>query len=249
MAILDEPPFCWLDADGTARGCDVEVARIALQGAGFDDLRFQVAQFDELVPGVLADRWQLNTGMFVTPERAMMVRFTRPIWSVPDGVVLRAADVGRFSSYADLAADPQARVAVVVGQVQGEAARAAGVPAERMLTVATQAEAVQAVLAGAADAAASTAIGNRALLKREADPRLAAVEFQAGPTKNGESKDAGAFSVHPANTDLAVALDTQLAVLLGSTRHREIIRRYGLDGGAGAPTPRITKAATERMDE
>jgi len=34
LAILDEPPFCWLEPDGTAMGCDVEVATTVLRRAG-----------------------------------------------------------------------------------------------------------------------------------------------------------------------------------------------------------------------
>jgi len=223
VAILDEPPFCWLDADGEARGCDVEVARIALQESGFADITFALVEFEELIPGVLADRWQLNTGMFVTAERRALVRFTRPIWSVPDGLVVRVEDVARFSSYSEFAADPEARLAVVVGQVQGDSARSAGLPDERILQVSTQDEAVRAVLNKAADAAASTAIGNRALMQRMADPRLAAVDLDAGSTDS----PVGAFSLHPENTVVAEALDAQLAALLGSARHGEIRRRHG----------------------
>ena len=224
VAVLDEPPFCWFDADGGVHGCDVEVAQIVLRAAGFADVRFQLAQFEELIPGVLADRWQLNTGMFVTDERRAVVRFTRPIWSVPDGLVVRAEDVGRFQSYLDLAVDGGARLAVVVGQVQGDSARAAGLPHQRMVQVPTQNEAVRAVLDKVADAAASTAIGNRALVQRMADPRLAAVELT---TTTGVAAPAGAFSMHPANAALAEVLDAQLAVLLGSARHQEIRQRYG----------------------
>jgi polar amino acid transport system substrate-binding protein len=205
----------------------------------------QVA-FADLVPGLVSGRWQVNTGMFVTPERASLVRFTRPIWAVPDGLIVRAADAGRFASYADVAFDPAARLAVVVGQVQAGSARGEGVPDSRLLAYGTQDEAVEAVRTGAADAAASTAIGNRALLARSFSAgELAAVDLRApaGGLRGPQGEvPLGAFSVSHGQPALAEALDAELATFLGSPEHRALMTRYGFAAAdldtairAGAP--------------
>jgi polar amino acid transport system substrate-binding protein len=222
LAILDEPPFCWLEQDGTPSGCDVEVATTVLRRAGIEKVSVTQVTFAELIPGLVAGRWQVNTGMFVTAERRRQVRFTRPIWAVPDGLIVRVGDVGRFGSYHDLGTDPDARLGVVVGQVQGDSARRAGVPHERLVRFDTQDDAVRAVRRGEIDAAASTAIGNRALLARLRDPDLAATEL-TGPT----ATPVGAFSVGLEQTALAAALDTHLDTFLGTPQHRAIMTRYG----------------------
>jgi polar amino acid transport system substrate-binding protein len=213
MAILDEPPFCWLGEDGPT-GADVDVATTMLYRIGVDEVEFVQVEFAELIPGLVDGRWQLNTGLIITEERRRLVRFTRPIWTVPDGLIVSRDR--RFKSYVDIAADPTARLAVVTGQVQGDSARAAGIPEERILTFDTQQETVRAVQDGQAEAAASTAVGNRAILQRFSKG-LVAVDLAAGAD--------GAFS---AGEDLAERLDRALAKYLGTPEHRAVMTRYGI---------------------
>jgi polar amino acid transport system substrate-binding protein len=220
LAIVDEPPFCWLDTDGAGAGSDVEVAATVVHGAGLGSLVVTKVTFAELIPGLMAGHWHLNTGMFVTPERRRQIRFTRPIWTASDGLIVRTAAADRISSYEDIAADPGARLGVVAQQVQGNAARQAGVPADRLVVFATLDEAVRAVRAGEIDAAASTAIGNRALVARRADARLATVDLRAGTA-------VGAFSFRPEPSALADAFDAALTYFLHSPEHRAIMRRHG----------------------
>lgn len=227
LAILDEPPFCWVEIDGTAMGCDVEVATIVLRRAGIRPVSVQPVTFAELIPGLVAGRWQLNTGMFITAARRRQVRFTRPIWAVPDGLIVRSDDVGRFATYRDLGADANARLGVVVGQVQGDSARHAGVPDERLVSFATQDDAVHGVRHGEIDAAASTAIGNRALIARMDAADLVAVDLGTPAGGDRQPVPVGAFSLGLEQTALAAALDAQLAVFLGSPQHRAIMTGYG----------------------
>jgi polar amino acid transport system substrate-binding protein len=214
MAILDEPPFCWLTADGRATGCDVEVATVTLHRAGIADIDFVQVDFADLLPGLQDDRWQITTGLFITEKRRQHVRFSRPIWTVPDGLVVRRPS--RYRSYVDIAADLDARLAVVSGQVQGDSARAAGVPEDRIVRFDTQEETIRAVQDGKAEAAASTAIGNRAVLARFG-PELTVVDLPAGAD--------GGFAVAPYLMD---AVDAALDGYLGSPEHRAVMARYGL---------------------
>ncbi len=230
LAILDEPPFCWLEPGGDAAGCDVEVLSTVLGRAGIRSLVVRQVTFAELVPGVVEGRWHVNTGMFITEERRRRVRFTRPIWAVADGLIVRAADAVRFGAYGDLAARPTARLGVVVGQVQGAAARRAGVPAERLIQFATQDDAVRALRRGDVDAVASTAIGNRALLARIGDRALVAVGLDPGDGPH--TVPLGAYSLSYEQAPLADLLDEHLAGFIGSPEHRAIMSRHGFTDDA-----------------
>jgi polar amino acid transport system substrate-binding protein len=211
-------------------GCDVEVATAVLRQAGIQSVSFQQVAFAELIPGLVAGRWHLNTGMFITDARRRQVRFTRPIWAVPDGLIVRGDDVGRFGTYRDLGADSNARLGVVVGQVQGDSARQAGVPDERLVFFATQEDAVQAVRRGEIDAAASTAIGNRALIARMGPAGLIAVDLSTPADGRRQPVPVGAFSLSLEQDALATAFDAQLTAFLGSPQHRAIMARYGFTG-------------------
>jgi polar amino acid transport system substrate-binding protein len=161
VAYLDEPPFCVPVPDGEPAGADMDVARRVLTDADVAAIEYTLTTFSELIPGLLAGRWQMTTAMFVTPERSALIGYSRPIWAVPDGFIVRVADADRLTSYDAIAADPHAVLAVVAGQVQHQAALRAGVPSQRIIEFADQDAAADAVRRGRADASASTAIGNQ----------------------------------------------------------------------------------------
>lgn len=221
FAYLDEPPFCAPAPDGPV-GCDVEVAFAVLRAIGVERIETRLVTFAELLPGVASGAWQINTPLFVTPERARLVDFSRPVWSLADGLMVQAGNPKRLISYRALAAHEDARLVVVADQVQEQRAVAAGLAPARVLRVATQPEAVEAVRAGRADAYASVAMAHRGFLRGAPDARLAVVDFGAG----GGAAAEGAYSFAKSNGDLRRAFDGALGRFLGSPEHRAIMRRY-----------------------
>ena len=221
FAYLDEPPFCAPAANGPV-GCDVEVAFAVLRAIGIERIEARLVTFAELLPGVAAGAWQINTPLFITEERARLVDFSRPVWSLADGLMVQAGNPKRLTSYRALAAQADARLVVVAGQVQEQRALAAGLYPARVLRVATQPEAVAAVRDGRADAYASVAMAHRGFLRATPDARLAVVDFGA----EGGAVAEGAYSFAKSNADLRRAFDGALQHFLGSPEHRAIMRRY-----------------------
>ena len=170
LAYLDEPPFCAPSPHGHPAGCDIEVAEHVLAEAGVRQVVFELATFPELIPGLIDGRWHVSTPMFITPERAGLIRYSRPVWAALDGFIVRAGDEQTYTSYEAIASHRGARLAVVVGQVQRETAIRAGVLVEQIIEFGHQDAAAFAVRAGEADASASTAPGNRAFVERAAEP-------------------------------------------------------------------------------
>lgn len=222
FAYLDEPPFCAPGADGPV-GCDVEVAFAVLRAIGVERVETRLVTFAELLPGVARGAWQISTPLFVTPERARLVEFSRPVWSLADGLMVPAGNPKGLTSYRALAAHTDARLVVVEGQVQEQRALGAGFDPARVLRVATQPEAVAAVRDGRADAYASVAMAHRGYLRASPDARLAVVDFGA----DGGAVAEGAYSFARSNADLRQAFDRQLARFLGSPEHRAIMWRHG----------------------
>jgi|SRR5687768_15884359 polar amino acid transport system substrate-binding protein len=221
FAYLDEPPFCALAADGPV-GCDVEVAFAVLRAIGIERIETRLVTFAELLPGVASGVWDINTPLFITEERARLVDFSRPVWSLADGLMVQAGNPKRLTSYRALAAHADARLVVVAGQVQEQRALAAGHAPACVLRVATQPEAVAAVRYGRADAYASVAMAHRGFLRAAPDARLAVVDFGA----DGGAVAEGAYSFAKSNADLRRAFDDVLGRFLGSPEHRTIMRRY-----------------------
>lgn len=223
FAYLDEPPFCAPTPEGKANGCDVEVAFAILRAIGVARIETRLVTFADLMPGVAAGDWQINTPLFITDERQSLVDFSRPAWSLADGLMMRANDPRELGSYEALAIAPDARLVVVADQVQEQRALAAGMTPQRVLRVATQAEAVKALMDDRADAYASVAMAHRGYLRANADDRLRVMDFGAA----GGGAALGAYSFSKRDVDLRRAFDEELGRFLGTPAHRAIMRRHG----------------------
>jgi polar amino acid transport system substrate-binding protein len=209
------------DSEGKVTGLDIDVAFAVLAGLGIETIETRLAA--DFISGVAAGNWTINVPMFVTPERAAKVAFSRPVWSLADGLMVRAGDSGWLASYEAVARDETAVLGVVAGQVQHQTALQAGVPGGRMRVFSTPDAAIDALLDGRIDGYATAAIVHRGLLARLRDDRLALVDFGTG----GTPPALGAFSFALSSVTLREAFDRKLAEFIGSPEHIGIMKRYG----------------------
>lgn len=226
LAYLDEPPFCAPGPDGRPVGCDMEVAFAVLAAIGVKRVETRLTTFADLLPGVAAGAWSLNTPLFVTPERSALVDFSRPVWSLADGFMVRAGNPKNLNSY-EAVADGTAVLGVVADQVQEQSGLRAGIPANRIRRFATQQAAAAALLDGDVDAYASVAMAHRGYLRGAPDPRLAVVDFGASNGGEGALAAYGAYSFARSSAALRRAFDAQLGSYLGSAEHRALMAGYG----------------------
>jgi polar amino acid transport system substrate-binding protein len=147
------------------------------------------------------------------------VTFSIPVWSISDGFLVRKGNPKSLTGYSSVGSDGTARLGLIPGLVQFDAALAAGVPAEQIVTFAGQADAVAALLDGRIDAFAATAIGNRAIV-------AGASELESVPFL--EPGAIGAFSFAPASAERTSAVNGALRQYLGSDDHRARMAKYGL---------------------
>jgi polar amino acid transport system substrate-binding protein len=223
FAYLQEPPFCFRDDDGVVGGCDVELAQALLARVGGKALHFVEAEFAQLLHGLRDERWMMTTGLFVTDERRMRVDFSRPIWALHDGLLVRATNPRGIAGYGSLALDGSVVLGVITDQVQHATALRLGVAAERIRLFGTQDEAAKAVASGRVDAYASVAAAHRGYLASRRDARLAVVDVPI------EEQPAayGAFAFAKENRGLRDAIDAALTSYLGSPEHRVLMTRHG----------------------
>ena len=228
IAYIEEPPFGWTEADGTATGADIELAGTILRQIGVTRIEHCLTTFSELLSGVEEGRWDMNVPLFVTPQRANTVAFSVPVWGIEDGFLVRPGNPRALSSYSSIAECPDARLGIIAGQVQRDSATASGVSQEQIVIFEQQADAIAAVLSGAIDAYASTALGNRIVASRMGNSVIEAVAHE--PEMNGRQRTPplGAFSFNRENGDLLKAVNQQLRSYLGSPDHRARMARFGL---------------------
>lgn len=169
----------------------------------------------------------MNVPLFVTPERAERVAFSRPVWSIGDGFLVRSGNPKSLDSYVSLVNKDAARLGVIAGQVQYDSALAFGVREEQIVIFEQQSEAIDALRACVIDAYASTSVGNRILADRlgRADFEAVTHEDAAFP---GRMPPVGAFSFNRKNISLLSAVNEQLRRYLGSRDHRARMAKWGL---------------------
>ena len=220
IAYVEEPPFYWTNAQGRATGADIELAQVVLRAAGATSVEPVATTFEQLLPGVRDGRWDMNVPIFVTAERARQVAFSEPVWTMVDGLLVHRGNPKALASYAAVARRADARLGVIPGQVQFQAARAAGVGDAQFVAFEDQPEALAALRAGRIDAFTGTALGARALA--QASPELEVVTL-AGDG----APPIGAFSLRQDDARWMAAVNTQLRNYLGSSDHRARMARYG----------------------
>jgi polar amino acid transport system substrate-binding protein len=225
FAYLIEPPFNYRSADGAVTGCDVELARTVIGMVGIHEFEMVETEFAQLLPGLVEGRWRMTTGLFATEERRRIAAFSRPIWALPDGLLVRSSNPMRLSGYTSAAHTDGCVLAVIRDQIQHRSAADFGVPGDRILIFETYADAAQAVVEGRADAYASVARAHSGFIERHPDLQLAVVAIGAD-----EKEPAfGSFAFGKSDDAFRRAIDDALLTYLGSGEHRAMMRAFGFD--------------------
>lgn len=221
FAYLIEPPFNYREPNGTVTGSDVELACHVLSelGHSFEPLE---AEFAELLPGLGVGRWRMTTGLFATEERQKLALFSRPIWALPDGILLPKGNPRDIAGYASLAASG-ARVAVIRDQVQHRSVVQFGVPTDRVLIFETYEQAAHAVTSCIADAYVSVARAHLGYLTQ--NPHLDLDVVTVPPSEKPPAKGSFGFALQDAA--LCRAMDEILHAFIGSPRHRAMMAKFG----------------------
>ncbi|GFE49593.1 hypothetical protein So717_13460 [Roseobacter cerasinus] len=225
VAYLIEPPFNHLDASGKVTGCDVELARHVLGQLGIEQIAFVETEFAQLLPGLACGDWEMTTGLFASEERRRHAHFSRPIWALTDGLLIKTEDADRLSGYRSIARSADLHLAVVRDQVQYQTAVEAGIPTTRIRIFETYERAAQAVRDGHVSAYASVAQAHVGYLRQTTAPDLAVADVPVS-----EKQPAfGCFGFGPGSPDLRDRVDLILEAFLGSPAHRQFMQRFGFD--------------------
>ena len=223
FAYLIEPPFNFIDANGRVTGCDVELARHVFSELGIADFEPVETEFAELLPGLTNRRWRMTTGLFETKERRRIARFSRPIWALPDGLLVQRGNPRGLTGYKAVAECRDARLAVIRGQFQHRSAVEFGIAEDRIDIFETYTQAAMAVREGRVDAYASVGRAHSGFIEQHQDWALEVVVIS-----NKEKPAAfGSFAFNPRDTTLLNEVDDILGRFLGTETHRTMVATFG----------------------
>jgi len=168
FAWIHEPPFNHFE-DGALRGRDIVLARDAFASIG-EDFEPVETEFGELLAGLNDGRWDVTTGMFITPDRMARASFTRPIWSLSDGLLVRRQRAG-IAGYRSIA-QMHSKLAVLRGQIRERTALQNGVRAVHIVVFEHYADAARAVVSGEVAAYASVELAHNEHIARSGNGDL-----------------------------------------------------------------------------
>jgi polar amino acid transport system substrate-binding protein len=149
VGIANQPPFSSLNPDGTMSGVAPSMAKRALEGMGIARMEGFVASYGELIPGMMAGRWDfVAASLTITKERCAQVLYSDPLSF--DGsciVAIPEKNTLKPKTMADLI-----KHGVTVGSQQGGAQyrslRTSGMPDDNIRQFTNDASMFDALMAG-----------------------------------------------------------------------------------------------------
>lgn len=229
MGFTNEIPYSYSE-EGKLTGADTEVARVVLSKMGIREVVGVLTEFQSLIPGLLAKRFDLNSTMYIRPSRCKQIIFTDPVWAVGDAVIVKAGNPKNIHSHKDIAANPQIKVGVLAGGTGTiDHLKADGIADAQLVHFSTPESALAGIKTGRIDGFASTAVGNQALLDKAKDPALERALPFAQPEKDGKPLlGYGGLGFRFEDKDFYAEFNKHLVAFVGSQEHLALVRPFGL---------------------
>jgi polar amino acid transport system substrate-binding protein len=222
-----EAPYAYRDAQGQLRGEAIDTLRAVQTRLGLPEPVWVHVEFPRLIHELRSGRIDvIAAGMFITPERATQVAFTRPTTTVRPGLLVAAGNPLGLHALRDLQRTSGARLAILDGAVEANQARDAGIPETQMLRVPDPASALAAMRSGKAAAFALSTPSLRWILRESPVGLALATPFEV-PQRAGQP-DVGypAYAFRPGDP-MRERIDLALAAYLGSSEHLQNVADYG----------------------
>ncbi len=227
IATANEIPYGWVDG-GQAYGIAPEVATAVLANMGITNVRWTVTEFGSLIPGLIANRFDLvAASQAVLPARCEQVSFSKINSSYGEGFLVLAGNPLDIHSYDDFVANPSLRMGIVSGADQLDFAQAYGLNENQIVPLAANADAPSALTAGRIDAYAATGLTVAGLA--DANPRVEGAANFVDPVIGGETvRSYGAFTFSQNSQEFLDAFNEALAEFHGTQEYRDILMSHGL---------------------
>jgi len=230
VATANEIPYGWVE-NGQAFGIAPEVATAVLESMGITDISWTVTEFGSLIPGLIANRFDLvAASQAVLPARCEQVNFSKINSSYGEGFLVLAGNPQNIHSYQDFVDNPNLRMGIVSGADQLDFAQAYGLAESQIVPLNANADAPSALTANRIDAYAATGLTAAGLAG--ANARVEVADPFEDPVIDGEPvRSFGAFTFSQDDADFLAAFNEALAAFHATPEYRAILLSHGLSDG------------------
>ncbi|TIX01041.1 MAG: ectoine/hydroxyectoine ABC transporter substrate-binding protein EhuB, partial [Mesorhizobium sp.] len=167
VGFANEAPFGYATPDGKLTGEAPEVAKAVLAKMGIAQVDGVLTEFGSLIPGLKAGRFDIiAAGMFINPKRCAEINFSEPSYGIGQAMLVAKGNPKGVKDFASIKDNPDLKLAVMAGAVEGGYAKDAGVAQGQIVALPDQSSLVAAVQSGRADAAALTALSIADMAKK-----------------------------------------------------------------------------------
>lgn len=230
IGIHNRVPWGYRDQSGEVKGLQPAIIRAALAPLGVTDIKFVIGEFNTMIPGLLANRFDMTAaGVAITPARCKSVIFSEPDLTSGDGLLVAEGNPLKIHSFDDIKNNPKIRLAGARGSANAAHAIQAGVPESQMQQFQDVESMVSALVAKRVDAVIMSAATTIATLS---DPNIKGIE-RASPMrllKDAKGNDVAlvtAIAFRPEDTDLRDLYNEQLKKLKDNGELKKIILATG----------------------
>jgi polar amino acid transport system substrate-binding protein len=230
VGFANEDPYGYADSSGKLTGESPEIARYIIQKIDPKvKLEGVLTEFGSLIPGLQAKRFDMvAAGMFITPKRCQQVTFTNPNYTIGEALLVAKGNPKNLHSYEDIAKNPNAKLAVESGAVEGGYAKDVGVKADQLVEVPDPPSGLAAVATGRADAFSLTSVSIQQLVMKSKNDKVEVADPFTQPVINGKKLvNYGGFAFRKDETALVKAVNEQLASFIGSSEHLQLVQPFG----------------------
>lgn len=226
IAVANEIPYGYMDLQGRPQGVGPDVAQHIAAKLGIPRIKWVSTTFSALIPGLRARRFDMVAAeMAILPQRCGHVLFSQPNSSYGEGLLVARGNPHDIHSFEHFVKGGE-KIAIMAGADQLEILQALGVSHERMVTIASNSDAISTVATGRAAAYAATSATIQQLADK--DPRVEAAQAFVDPVIAGAPmRSWGGFTFHADDRELAQAVDEQLQQFKESEAWRQIMTRHG----------------------
>jgi polar amino acid transport system substrate-binding protein len=229
VAFANEAPFSYNEGDKLTGATPALLGEV-LKEQGVETLEPVLTEFSALIPTLQSKRVDvISAGMFITPVRCEEIIWGNPEYQTGEAFVVKKGNPKNLKSFADVAADKDSKVAVLLGSQEVEFADIAGITKDQQVIVPDYPTGISSLQAGQVDAVIQLTISLRDLYERTNDPNLEFIYLDEQP-KNAEGKEItsyGGTGFRKEDTALRDLYNDGLKKLRDSGRQLEIMSEFG----------------------
>jgi polar amino acid transport system substrate-binding protein len=225
VGFANEAPFGYATPEGKLTGEAPEVAKAILKKMGIEQVDGVLTEFGSLIPGLKAGRFDIiAAGMFINPKRCQEINFSEPSYGIGQAFLVPKGNPKGLKDYSSVAGNPDIKLAVMAGAVEGGYAKESGVKPEQLVVLPDGPSLLAAVEGGRADAAALTALSIANLASKGQNVEMTQPFGEvAGQSVVGH----GGFGFRKEDTDLLQEFNKHLKEFIGSDEHLALVTPIG----------------------